>query len=88
MVNFGCIDLNPWASRVGRIDRLDYLVIDLDPSEVAFDVVTAGSDHARPAARSPARPGLPRSHAERARAGDGGPHTQFDRHEEQPSRRR
>ena len=39
MVNFGCIDLNPWASRVGSIDRLDYLVIDLDPSHVAFDVV-------------------------------------------------
>src|SRR5260221_4636012 len=39
VVNFGCIDLNPWASRAGSIDRLDYLVIDLDPSEVAFDQV-------------------------------------------------
>ena len=39
MVNFGCIDLNPWASRAGSIDRLDYLVIDLDPSDVTFDQV-------------------------------------------------
>lgn len=39
MVNFGCIDLNPWASRAGSIDRLDYLVIDLDPFEIPFDRV-------------------------------------------------
>ncbi|OAI41463.1 hypothetical protein AYO40_03130 [Planctomycetaceae bacterium SCGC AG-212-D15] len=39
LVNFGCIDMNPWASRVGSIDRLDYLVIDLDPSGVPFDRV-------------------------------------------------
>lgn len=39
LVNFGCIDMNPWSSRVGSIDRPDYLVIDLDPDDVPFDRV-------------------------------------------------
>jgi bifunctional non-homologous end joining protein LigD len=39
LVNFGCIDFNPWASRVGSIDRPDYMVIDLDPGDVPFQRV-------------------------------------------------
>jgi bifunctional non-homologous end joining protein LigD len=31
--NLGCIELNPWNSRVGNIDRPDYMVMDLDPSD-------------------------------------------------------
>lgn len=33
MVNVGCIDINPWNSRVVNIEEPDYIVIDLDPSE-------------------------------------------------------
>jgi DNA ligase D-like protein (predicted polymerase) len=33
IVNLGCIDLNTWPSRVGHVERPDYLLIDLDPSE-------------------------------------------------------
>ena len=33
IVNLGCIDLHTWASRVDDVDRPDYLLIDLDPSE-------------------------------------------------------
>src|SRR5438132_9161861 len=33
IVNLGCIDLHTWASRVDDIERPDYLLIDLDPSE-------------------------------------------------------
>lgn len=31
--NLGCIEINPWNSRVGKLDNPDYLAIDLDPSE-------------------------------------------------------
>lgn len=30
--NLGCIELNPWFSRIQHPDRPDYLVIDIDPS--------------------------------------------------------
>jgi bifunctional non-homologous end joining protein LigD len=39
LVNLGCIELNPWSSRVGMLERPDYLVIDLDPEDIAFDQV-------------------------------------------------
>jgi bifunctional non-homologous end joining protein LigD len=31
--NLGCIELNPWHSVVGHLDKPDYLIIDIDPSE-------------------------------------------------------
>ncbi|RYY21927.1 MAG: hypothetical protein EOO04_17100 [Chitinophagaceae bacterium] len=33
MNNLGCIEINPWNSRIGSINKPDYLVIDLDPSD-------------------------------------------------------
>jgi bifunctional non-homologous end joining protein LigD len=33
IVNHGCIDLNTWPTRVEHLERPDYLLIDLDPSE-------------------------------------------------------
>jgi len=31
--NLGCIELNPWNSRLKSIDKPDYMVMDIDPSE-------------------------------------------------------
>ena len=39
MVNLGCIEINPWLSRVKKLEYPDYLVIDLDPEEISFNKV-------------------------------------------------
>jgi bifunctional non-homologous end joining protein LigD len=31
--NLGCIELNPWNSRLSSLDKPDYMIIDIDPSE-------------------------------------------------------
>jgi len=37
--NLGCIELNPWHSRLGSLDNPDYMLIDLDPQGQPFDEV-------------------------------------------------
>ena len=40
MVQLGCIEINPWNSRVKHLDKPDWAVIDLDPEGVTFkDVI-------------------------------------------------
>ncbi|WP_419788869.1 DNA ligase D [Mucilaginibacter sp. E4BP6] len=39
MASLGCIEMNPWFSRVGSPDNPDYCVIDLDPDKQHFDQV-------------------------------------------------
>ncbi len=39
MANLGCIEINPWFSRIISLDKPDYLVIDLDPLDISFDYV-------------------------------------------------
>jgi bifunctional non-homologous end joining protein LigD len=39
MASLGCIEMNPWFSRVQKPDNPDYCVIDLDPDKHTFDQV-------------------------------------------------
>jgi bifunctional non-homologous end joining protein LigD len=39
LVNLGCIDHNPWMSRVPTLDHPDWVLIDLDPQECGFDLI-------------------------------------------------
>ncbi|HEY3297119.1 MAG TPA: DNA ligase D [Armatimonadota bacterium] len=40
LANMACIELNPWNSRVGSLERPDYAVLDLDPLDVGWpDVI-------------------------------------------------
>ena len=39
MANLGCIEMNPWHSRVSSPDKPDWSVIDLDPDTNSFDQV-------------------------------------------------
>lgn len=43
MANWGCIEINPWSSRIGSINNPDYIIFDLDPNEASMKdlVVTA-----------------------------------------------
>lgn len=39
MANLGCIEINPWASRVRTLRKPDFLILDLDPEDTGFDKV-------------------------------------------------
>src|SRR6185369_3831569 len=39
LTNLGCIDQNPWMSRVGSLDSPDFILIDLDPQECPYDKI-------------------------------------------------
>jgi bifunctional non-homologous end joining protein LigD len=37
LANLGCIELNPWNSRIQSLENPDYMIIDLDPGNNTFD---------------------------------------------------
>jgi bifunctional non-homologous end joining protein LigD len=39
LVNLGCVDHNPWMSRVGTLEHPDYLLIDLDPQDCGYEKI-------------------------------------------------
>ncbi|HEX3386644.1 MAG TPA: DNA ligase D, partial [Mucilaginibacter sp.] len=43
MASLGCIEMNPWFSRIQKPDNPDYCVIDLDPDKHHFDQVISAA---------------------------------------------
>jgi bifunctional non-homologous end joining protein LigD len=43
MASLGCIEINPWFSRVTSPDNPDFCIIDLDPDKQHFDQVIAAA---------------------------------------------
>jgi bifunctional non-homologous end joining protein LigD len=39
LVNLGCIDHNPWMSRIGSLENPDYMLIDLDPQDCGYEKI-------------------------------------------------
>ncbi|MBV9269448.1 MAG: DNA ligase D [Acidobacteriaceae bacterium] len=39
LANLGCIDQNPWMSRVGNLECPDWMLLDLDPVDASFDLL-------------------------------------------------
>lgn len=39
LANLGCIDQNPWMSRIASLEHPDFILIDLDPQECTYDKI-------------------------------------------------
>lgn len=41
LANYGCIEMNPWSSRVGSLNNPDYIIFDLDPKGAPMKNIVA-----------------------------------------------
>jgi len=39
LTNLGCIDQNPWTSRIGSLDHPDWMLLDIDPVDTTYDQI-------------------------------------------------
>ncbi|HLJ17575.1 MAG TPA: DNA ligase D [Bryobacteraceae bacterium] len=47
LANLGCIDQNPWMSRVGSLDHPDFILVDLDPHECRYEKIVEAAQLVR-----------------------------------------
>jgi bifunctional non-homologous end joining protein LigD len=47
LANLGCIDQNPWMSRVGSLENPDFVLIDLDPYHCGYDRIVEAAQLVR-----------------------------------------
>lgn len=61
MATLGCIEMNPWFSRVDSPDNPDYCVIDLDPDKNTFDQVIQAAREVKDVLDSIGVPSFPKT---------------------------
>lgn len=47
LAQLGCIDQNPWMSRIDSLDNPDFVLVDLDPQECSYDRVVEAAHEVR-----------------------------------------
>jgi bifunctional non-homologous end joining protein LigD len=47
LANLGCIDQNPWMSRLGSLEHPDFILIDLDPYHCGYDRIVEAAQLVR-----------------------------------------
>jgi bifunctional non-homologous end joining protein LigD len=47
LANLGCIDQNPWMSRIGNLEHPDFLLIDLDPQDCGYEKIVEAAQLVR-----------------------------------------
>lgn len=61
MANLGCIEMNPWHSRVESPDNPDWCVVDLDPDNNSFEQVIEVAQHIHEIAKLAGFPCYPKT---------------------------
>jgi bifunctional non-homologous end joining protein LigD len=61
LANLGCIDQNPWMSRFESLENPDFLLIDLDPVQCAFDRIVEAANLVKPILDSLGLQGFPKT---------------------------
>jgi bifunctional non-homologous end joining protein LigD len=61
LANLGCIDQNPWMSRLGSPDNPDFILIDLDPYHCAYDRIIEAAQLVRQRLDQIAMTGYPKT---------------------------
>ncbi|MFC3199985.1 DNA ligase D [Parapedobacter deserti] len=61
MASLGCIEMNPWFSRVQSPDKPDYCVIDLDPDKNTFEQVIEAAQEVKAVLDDIDVPGYPKT---------------------------
>lgn len=61
MVQLGCIEINPWNSRTIKLDKPDWVVIDLDPEAIGFNKVVATAQMVRQVTEEVGIPSYPKT---------------------------
>jgi bifunctional non-homologous end joining protein LigD len=61
MANLGCIEMNPWHSRVENPDNPDWSVVDLDPDTNSFEQVIEAAQAVNEVLKRAGIPGFPKT---------------------------